>query len=209
MDLVLNQNVTINNAELKKVTESIRKAGANVIGNTYKIAALISHVNETELYLEDGFVDVFDYVKQCFGLEKSSTYSLIKVGESFIEEVKKGNNTTYQTLLTHDAKDFSISQVIKMLPLGIDKARELTADGVITEDMSCRQIEKIVKENTDGTAARGKKKTEEPEEPEEVTPEEDDTELMVEWDDTPELFQSFIMDNYDIDNVKRVVITLP
>lgn len=200
MDLILNQNVTINNAELKKITTEIRKAGANVIGNTYKIAGLIAEVDRNELYLEDGFVDVFDYVKQCFGLEKASAYNLIRVGTEFIE--KTGSN--YETLLTHGKKDYSISQVVKMLPLGITKAQELTADGVIDENMSCRQIEKIVKENTEGTKARGKKKTE-PEEIDDIEPEEiDDTTIICTWEDLPEEICDWFRENYEFENFDTI-----
>ena len=197
MDLVLNQDVTINNKELKQITADIRKAGANVIGNTYKIAALIAHVDTTELYLEDGFVDTFDYVKQCFGLEKASAYNLIKIGKEFIE--KAGNN--YSTLLTHGSKDYSISQVVKMLPLGIDKAKELTADGVIDETMSCRQIEKIVKDNTEGTKARGKSKTE----PTDTEPNEDEDEIAIcKWDDLTADVQKFFLEYFSIEDFNEV-----
>lgn len=201
MDLVLNQNVTINNKELKTVTAEIRKAGANVIGNTYKIAALIAHVEKTELYLEDGFVDTFDYVKQCFGLEKASVYNLIKIGNEFIEKV--GNN--YTTLLTHGDKDYSISQVVKMIPLGIEKAKELTADGVIDETMSCRAIEKIVKENTEGTKARGKSKTNPDPEDENTTPDEDEDEIAIcKWDDLPADVQNFFLEYFDIEDFSEI-----
>ena len=211
MDIVLNQDVTINDPELKAVTTEIRKAGANVIGNTFKISALIAKVDENELYINDGFVDVFDYIKQCFGLEKSSAYNLIKIGKEFIAEVESGKTTKFETLLTHHAKDYSISQVIKMLPLGIEKAQELTADGVIDETMSCRQIEKIVKENTEGTTARGKTKkeptpetVEESEEPEEL--EEDNATLLVNWDDLPDLAKAFFNDEYELDGISRIEI---
>lgn len=211
MDLVINQNVTINNKELKTITTEIRKAGANVIGNTYKIAALIAHVDKTELYLEDGFVDTFDYVKQCFGLEKASAYNLIKVGKEFISEDESGKK--YETLLTHKDRDFSISQVVKMLPLGLEKAQELTADGVIDVDMSCRAIEKIVKENTEGTAARGKKKTEPDPEPVDTTAEdvtededEDDATLMIEWDELPDDIKKVLMDEYELEGITRIEI---
>ena len=206
MDIVLNQNVTINDPDLKAVTTEIRKAGANVIGNTFKIAALIARVEDNELYVNDGFVDVFDYVKQCFGLEKTSAYNLIKVGREFIAEVESGKTTKFETLLTHHDKDYSISQVFKMLPLGIEKAKELTADGVIDETMSCRQIEKIVKENTDGTSARGKSKSEPEtvEEPDE--PEESDTTLVISWDDLPDLAKAFFSDEYDLEGITRIEI---
>ena len=200
MDLVLNQDVVINNKELKTITSEIRKSAANVIGNTYKIAALIAHVNKSELYLEDGFVDTFDYVKQCFGLEKASAYNLIKIGTEFIE----GEGNKYATLLTHGDKDYSISQVIKMLPLGIDKAKELTADGVIDETMSCRQIEKIVKENTEGTKARGKTKPD-PEPVEEPEPEEDEDEIAVcKWDELPEEIKTFFLEYFNIEDFSEV-----
>lgn len=213
MDLVLNQNVTINDPKLKEVTTAIRKAGANVIGNTFKIAALIAKVENEELYAADGFADVFDYVKQCFGLEKSSAYNLIKVGNEFITEVEKGNIKTFETLLTHKNRDYSISQVFKMLPLGIDKAKELTKDGVIDVDMSCRQIEKIVKENTEGTAARGKKKNEpepvdEPKinEPENDEPEDEATTLLIEWDELPDAVKNALDNEYDLTDITRIEI---
>ena len=201
MDLVLNQDVVINNKELKTITTEIRKSAANVIGNTYKIAALIAHVNKTELYLEDGFVDTFDYVKQCFGLEKASAYNLIKIGEDFIA----GEGNKYNTLLTHGDKDYSISQVIKMLPLGIDKAKELTADGVIDETMSCRQIEKIVKENTEGTKARGKTKTEPDPEPEDVDEDENEDEVAVcKWDELPDVIKTFFLEYFNIEDFSEI-----
>ena len=205
MDLVLNQNVAINNPELKAVTTEIRKAGMNVIGNTYKIAALIARVESDELYAEDGFTDVFDYVKQCFGLEKTSAYNLIKVGREFIHEIESGKTTKFETLLTHSRRDFSISQVYKMLPLGIEKAKELTADGVIDVDMSCRQIEKIVKDNTEPTSARGKTKTE-PEPVEDEEPDDTPAVLIVEWDDLPELAQAFFNDEYDLEGIEHIEV---
>lgn len=206
MDLVLNQGVKIKDEELKKVTAEIRKAGANVIGNTFKISALIAKVDADKLYVNDGFADTFDYVKQCFGLEKASAYNLIRVGKEFIEGIEndKGNVTSYATILTHADKDFSISQVFKMLPLGIDKAKELTTDEVITPDMSCRAIEKIVKENTEGTKARGKAKTE-PDEPDET--ETDDAVLLVEWETVPDEIREFFTHEYDLEGITSIEIS--
>ena len=220
MDLVLNQNVEINNPQLKEVTAAIRKAGANVIGNTYKIAALIAKVDADELYIDDGFDDVFDYVKKCFGLEKSSAYNLIKVGKDFIAEIESGKTTKYETLLAHKEKDFSISQVFKMLPLGIEKAKELTEDGIIDVEMSCRAIEKIVKENTDGTAARGKKKSQPETEPEtepENEPENPDAPsddiyepvtLLLDWSTIPEDIRELLNVEYELDGVDRIEIVM-
>lgn len=209
MDIVLNQNVTINDPELKKVTSEIKKASANVIGNTFKIAYLISSVDANPDILEtDGFNDVFDYTKKCFGLEKASAYNLIRVGKDFIEAVEHGKITSFETLLTHGDKDYSISQVFKMLPLGIEKAKELTADEVITPDMSCRTIEKIVKENTEGTKARGKKKNDDDSNPESFNDEADAIELMIEWDDVPDDVKSWLRNEYELEDVTSIRINV-
>ena len=75
--------------------------------------------------------------------------------------------------------------------------------------MSCRQIEKIVKENTEGTAARGKKKDTEPEpvdEPEEEPA--DNATLLIEWDDLPEEIAEYLSKEFELDGVDRIEITL-
>lgn len=203
MDIIIREGIKITNPELKKITTDIKKASANVIGNTFKIASLIATVEKDELYIEDGFDDVFDYVKQCFGLEKTSTYNLIRVGRDFIHAVESGKVTNFETLLTHGSRDYSISQVFKMLPLGIDKAKELTADGVIDETMSCRQIEKIVKENVHGT----KEKKPEPETEPENEPEIDEIEdeiIQCKWDDIPEEFKEWFKKNYNFDDFNEI-----
>lgn len=135
----------ITNPELKRITNIIRNSCKTITGYTYKIAALITKVENDDLYASDGFDDICDYSKRCFGFEKTTTYNLLKIGRFFIEETENGD---VKTVLTHiEDKDFTVSQVVKMLPLGIDRAKELTNDGVITSDMSCRQIEKVVKQN--------------------------------------------------------------
>lgn len=207
MDIVVNQNVEIQNKELNEITVKIRRASSNVVMNTFRIASLIATVDEKKLY-EGEFDDTCDYVKKCFGLEKASAYNLIKVGRDFITEVKNGNVTNFETLLTHAGKDFSISQVFKMLPLGIDKAKELTADEVITPEMSCRAIEKIVKENTEGTKARGKKKTEPETEPEETNNEPEEIELMIEWDDVPDDVKKWLENEYELEGVNSISINI-
>ena len=207
MDIVVNNTIEIESPELKKVTNDIRKASANVIGNTFKIAYLISKVNTEKLY-EPEFDDVFSYTKNCFGLEKTSTYNLMRVGDNFIEAVSHGKITSFETLLTHGDKDYSISQVFKMLPLGIDKAKELTANGVIDETMTCRQIEKIVKENTEGNSNRGQKKESGPEdndnEPEDNDNETEDSIIQVTWDKLPDEVQKWFMTEYHFESFNDI-----
>lgn len=143
--MVLYNFETITNPELKRITNIIHNSCRTITDCAYEIAVLITKVENDDLYVNDGFDDICDYAKRCFGFEKTTTYNFLKIGRFFIEETKNGD---IKTVLTHiDDRDFTVSQVVKMLPLGIDRAKELTNDGVITSDMSCRQIEKVVKQN--------------------------------------------------------------
>ena len=145
MDMLCFYNYeSIHDETLKRITLSIVDSCKTVTGNMFKIAALLARVEKDDLLINEDFASVIEYAKKCFGFEKTTTYNLLKIGHDFIKETEDGN---VETVLTYLNDDYNVSQVIKMLPLGIDKAKELTHDGVITSDMSCRQIERIVKQN--------------------------------------------------------------
>ena len=72
--------------------------------------------------------------------------------------------------------------------------------------MSCRQKEKIVKENTEGTSARGKSKSEPEPEDENENDNESDGTLLVNWEELPELAQAFFTDEFDLDGISRIEI---
>lgn len=135
---------TIKDPRLREATRVIRNSCECITEHSFAIAAMIAKVEDNDLLSNDDFVDICDYVKRCFGFEKTTAYNLLKVGREFIQIFEDG---TIETVLAYTKKDYTISQVVKMLPLGVDRAKELTSDGVITSDMSCRQIERIVKAN--------------------------------------------------------------
>ena len=67
-------------------------------------------------------------------------YSLLKIGEEYTAPTLESN-------LPHEANnDFSVTQIEKVLPLkDRDKVVELVEAETITPEMSCKEIEKIVK----------------------------------------------------------------
>lgn len=145
MDMLCFYNYeSIQDETLKRITRSIVDSCKTVTGNMFKIATLLAKVEKDDLLINEDFASVIEYAKKCFGFEKTTAYNLLKIGHDFIKETEDGN---VETVLTYLNNDYNVSQVIKMLPLGIDKAKELTHDGVITSDMSCRQIGRIVKQN--------------------------------------------------------------
>lgn len=129
------------NNELNKVTETIIEANNGVQKNMYVIARSLAYAYSRNLFEDDGFKNVSEYANMVFGYKKSRTYTLVKIGLDFVNE----NNES--TLPHESGRDFTITQIEKMLPMA-KKKNELVAmieDGVIYPGMSCKEIEGIVK----------------------------------------------------------------
>lgn len=140
------------NKQLRNATEKIFKIGATVRKCAFATAKVIYDVNESECYKEDGFNSVHEWTAKTFGFKKSASYTLLKIGTEYIRELKNpaGKVTGYESnLLPEESEvDFTTTQIEKMLPLGHETAVELVEDEEITPDMTCKEIEKVVKAHT-------------------------------------------------------------
>lgn len=143
------------NKELQKATSEIAKISTTIRNNLSKIAVVLAKVDEAKLYEIDGFKSAQDYAIKVFGFKKSMAYTLVRVGKEYV----KPNG---ETLLPHEqGKDFSVSQVEKLLPVGKDEAIRLVNEKIVTPDMTCKQIENAVKgEKPEETAEPVKPKAE-------------------------------------------------
>lgn len=144
------------NTELHYINEALNKATARVVklgnairNNLFEVAHIIAEVAETECFKDDGFDSAVAWAEKSFGFKKSAVYDLLKIGREYTRPrlSAKGNVTGYGSNLIEEgeADDFSTSQIKKMLPLDHDKVVDLVDEGTITVDMSCREIEKVVK----------------------------------------------------------------
>lgn len=85
------QNVTIHapasftfkNKKLNEISITIAKIGESMTSNNREIAKLLGEVKKDELFKEDGFKSVAEYAETTFGIAKSLSYQLAKVGERF------------------------------------------------------------------------------------------------------------------------------
>lgn len=105
-------------------------------------------VDAKELYKDDGFSDVHEWVNKTFAFGKSTSYDLLKVGREYVREVhnKSGRVIGYESnLVPEGASNFSTTQVRRMLPAGHDLAVELVEAGEITPDMTTTKIAKVIK----------------------------------------------------------------
>lgn len=173
---VENGGIGYTSPKLRKATETINKIGDNIRKEAFHVAAIIAEIDMTGAYELDGFESVHDWTKHAFGWEKSQSYNFLKIGKEYtaIAIDKTGKATGWHCDL---GTGFSTSQVIKMLPLGHTEAVKAVEDGVISAEMSVRDIAAKVKELT-------KKPDEEPDESDSGASEEDEVENN---EETPEI----------------------
>ena len=144
---------TFVNKNLQKATNDILKVGKEMRRCALITAVIIAKVDETECYKDDGFNNVHAWTLKTFGLKKTASHSLLKIGKDYVREIinpKNGRVTGYTTnLLPEDSdRDFTTTQVEKMLPGGHDLAETLVSSGEITPEMSCKDIEKVIRSYT-------------------------------------------------------------
>lgn len=137
-ELTTKTTTTLTNKDLKDYTTKIKKCGDNIRKNYIKIAHLLTEVDNTECYLDDGFENTCDYAAQVLGIQKTTTYNMLKIGKEYIAENGE------RTILTEKGADYSVSQIQALLPLGVDKVKEINEEGAISPDMSVRQIKHLV-----------------------------------------------------------------
>lgn len=139
MEELTSKKLALVDKDLKDYTTKIKKCGDNIRKNYIKIAHLLSEVDAKECYLEDGFESVVDYAGQVLGIQKTTAYNMLKIGKEYIAESGE------RTILTDTGADYSVSQIQALLPLGVEKVKEINKEGTINPEMSVRQIKNLVK----------------------------------------------------------------
>lgn len=134
----------ITNKELKGHATKIKSYGTKIRENYLKIARELFEIESTECYLDDGFTDTQDFASKVLNIQKTTCYNLIAIGRDFL------NEDGTRTALTEKGNDYGVSQLQILLPLGVEKAKELHDDEIISPDMSVRQLKEIIKAETKG-----------------------------------------------------------
>lgn len=145
------KQLSFTNKELQNASMVIFKIAENIRTRWFEIAAIVAMVDSKELYKDDGFASVHEWVSKTFAFAKTTSYELLKIGKEYVREVynKSGKVIGYEcNLVPEGADNFSSTQVRKLLPAGHELAAELVADGEITPDMTAAKIGKVVKAHT-------------------------------------------------------------
>ena len=133
--------VEITNTKLRNFTEQIHKQGQNIQKSFAKVAAILTKIDDSKCYEQDGFESVHDYTNKVFGWKKANSYAMLKVGREYID------GKTLESVLPHETgNDYSTSQLQALLPLkSVDTAKELAEREEISPTMSVREIKEVVK----------------------------------------------------------------
>lgn len=141
------------NKSLNTATKKVYEIGEKVRRCAFETAVIIAGVEASECYKEDGFNTVHEWTEAAFGFKKSASYTLLKIGKEYVREItnpKTNKVTGYASNLLPEGaeKDFTTTQIEKMLPAGHAFAAELVERGEVTPDMTCKEIGKIIKSYT-------------------------------------------------------------
>ena len=145
---VFMNELSFNNRKLTSVTKSIVNYANGIEANKIKMAAEINRVLSEKLFVDD--FDKFEtYTKKTFGLAKAMAYNYANVG-AWAEKNDKGNPTGQSVLVHRDEKgkviaDYSITKLLRLIPVELDTAKEWDKKGTINPSMSVKEIESIVK----------------------------------------------------------------
>lgn len=128
-----------NSKRLNSYTNKIISISTRIRKNLYEIAFILSKIDKEKAYEDGDFKSTIEYAQKTFGFKKTMAYSLLKIGNEY-------TSPEMESVLPHEGKDFTVTQIEKLLPLkDRDKIIELVTNKEVTPDMSCRDISNIVK----------------------------------------------------------------
>lgn len=176
---------------LEKATASIIRCAEGINSKSFEICYKVAEVakaakDDNTILSQDGFKNVAEWCENAFGFQKSSTNYMERIGRQFIVK----NGTRFTTNFVSESQDgyieFTYSQLVKMLSFDEIMVRDCVAKGIIKNTMSCREIERILKEVKESLNEHDTEVVEEPtEEPTEESANaevQDDTVYVDVWD---------------------------
>ena len=136
-------SLNLKNQKLDAHTKAIRNLLYDTKRSIFEISARLLIIRNEHLFEDDNFKDVFDYAQKLFGYKKSMVYKLMTTAEKFIEQSPQGEG--YVSILVHDDRDYTVSQLIELNSIETDEAIKLDELEVISPDMSTKEIREVVK----------------------------------------------------------------
>lgn len=99
----------------------------------------LKHVRDNEMYLEDGYKDIWEFAKDLYGIQRSTASRWMAINDKFS---KDGNSP----ILLEQYQNFGKSQLQEMLYLPDEKLEQITKDMTVKEirELKAPEPEEIV-----------------------------------------------------------------
>lgn len=104
-----------------------------------KIGWYLKHIDENDMYIQDGYKDIFDFAMDKFGISGGTANRFINVCKEF----SKGHDSPE---LDDKYCDYKVSQLFEMLPMKEDERDEITPDMSVKEIRETKEELKAKKE---------------------------------------------------------------
>ena len=141
--------VTLKNEKLTVYTNAIFDLMEKSKRNMFEIAVRLLVISKEKLYEDDNYKDVFDFAFKVLGYKKNFVYKLTTSAEKYIE-YGKSEDGGYTSILAHDNKDYTVSQLIELNSIESDTALALNENGVISPEMTTKEIRGVIKDYKNG-----------------------------------------------------------
>lgn len=138
-NLTLTRDAFLDVPTLQAATTAIINLDAASKKNGLNIAAILANVERNGLYKQGGFKSVREYAAKTFDYRTTYVTNLLRIGRDWLD--KDGVPALPM------GEDWNAGQVEKMLTIGQKAAQAMIEDGLITPDMSAKEVGAVIDEN--------------------------------------------------------------
>lgn len=114
--------------------DSISDSITSVAESFVSIGRDLSMIKKDKLYTIDGYKDIYEFAKAKFGFGNTSTKNFINVYTKF------GDTEASYACLKDEYEEYSLSQLIELLPVSDEDIKKYTPDQTVTQ---IREVKKI------------------------------------------------------------------
>lgn len=130
----------IRNYRLRQATQKIFRLTNAAKRNLFEIAVTLLKIQTEELYVEDGYSNIYEYGEKVLGYKKAMTNNLVRIAGQYIDK------EAMKSILATDSGDYSVSQLQELLVIEPTDAKQLSDSEIITPSMTTKAIRKAVKD---------------------------------------------------------------
>lgn len=124
--------------KLENATQLIQLAEEGTRRNLYTIASALAIVDKNKLYEEGDFKNTAEYGEAMFNYKRATTSALIRVAVRFL-------NGANSTLKQEGEKDYTIYQLMELLPMGDADINTALENGELNPYMTTKAIRDLAK----------------------------------------------------------------